>query len=307
MTPELLHIHGRGAAGDVQRQTAVVIRLTAGHVGDAHAAVVTPDDLVTVDDLLRRKAQIVHAQQVEIQVQSGGALYHLIVHIAALSVLRMVAVEFGQILLVQIEVGHVQLQMGQHRAVVAHQRDAVVGNGDIDLYGGGVRLIVAVLGCIAVGRLVHRNGELHGRRSLLRTGGGDGGRVCTRSRVGEGQDGSAVLVGGHLGLRTVVAAVQRVGQPMAAAVLKQLIQLDGQQAACGHLIRGLGAVLHGHAGCRAAGHIRRGEHRLRHQRQAQHQTQQHGQYTVGHASFMVHVISSLSGFSLSLTHTRKKE
>ena len=307
VTPELLHIHGRGAAGDVQRQTAVVIRLTAVHVGDAHAAVVTLDDLVTVDDLLRRKAQIVHTQQVEIQVQSGGALYHLIVHIAALSVLRMVAVEFGHILLVQIEVGHVQLQMGQHRAFVAHQWDAVVGNGDIDLYRGGVRLIVAVLGCIAVGRLVHRNGELHGRRSLLRAGGGDGGRVRTRSRVGEGQDGAAVLVGGHLGLRTVVAAIQRVGQPMAAAVLKQLVQPDGQQAACGHLIRGLGAVLHGHAGCRAAGHIRRGEHCLRYQRQAQHQTQQHGQYTVGHASFMVHVISSLSGFSLSLTHTRKKE
>ena len=53
--------------------------------------------------------------------------------------------------------------------------------------------------------------------------------------------------------------------------------------------------------------IRRSEHRLRHKRQAQHQTQQHGQHTVGHASFMVHVISSSSGFSLSLTHTRKKE
>ena len=287
MAPELLHVQGRGAAGDVQSRHGVIVGGVAQHIHHAAAAVMAVDLHAAVDDLIRIKAQIVHADHVEIQVQGGGTLHDLAVHIAAGAVLRVIAVEVRQALVRQIEVRHLHLQVGQHGALVAHQRDAVTGNGDIDLHGVGGRLVVAILGGIAVLALLHRDGQRHLAHAAVGAAGGDGGRIDARRGIGKGQARTAaVLIRCDLGLGAVVAGIQLVGHCMTLAVLEQLVQIDGQQAAGRDRILRIARAAR-HAGCGGSG-----EGQLRHHGQAQHQTQQHGQHAVGHASFVIHVISS---------------
>ena len=299
MAPELLHIEGGSAAGDVQRQLRVVIGPAAVHAVHAHAAVMAHDLLRAGGDLLRRQAQIVHAQQVEIQVQGGGALDQLLVDIGAAAVLGAVAVVVGQALLVQIEVGHVHLQMGQHRAVRSRQGHAVAGDGDVDGYRIRRRLIVAVLSGIPRRAGLHRNGEAHGRRAALLAGGRHRGGIGARSGVGKVQRLVTVgRVGCDLGLGAVIAVIQRIGQLVARGVGKHLGQVDGQ------LLAGLDRIGGGRIGGRS--HAAGGKSQLRHHGQAQDQCQKQGRHTLAHAFPVVHVNSSLYESSLSPPHTRIK-
>ena len=178
--------------------------------------------------LLRCQAQIVDAQQIQVQVQRRGTADQLIVDVGAPAVLGAVAIVIAQVLIFQIEVGNVHFQMGQDGALVAPDGNAVAGNGDVHLHGRGVGLIVAVLILRAAVALLDDDLQRHGRGGPAGAGRRHRGGVGALVGVGEGQHPAVVLllVLGNLGLRAVIALRQGVGQLVAFTVCKDAVQID---------------------------------------------------------------------------------
>ena len=246
MTPEVGHIQAGGRAGDSQSGKAI------GCIGRCFIHVINiftqlkARQLVAVvlalAALLIGQADEVALQQVQVQVQAGGPLHDVLVDVLAFAVFGVIAVELLQAVARQIEVRHCDSLVAQHRAVVAPDGYAVVGDGHIyrDLLGG--RLIVVVLRVQSVGGLLHRDGKGHGDGLAVRAG-----------RLDLRLIGAGVLFrdverpARYLGLGAEACLIgQRVGQRMAVRVLENVSQLDLQQAAGHHLTGGDCARLHCH-------------------------------------------------------------
>ena len=112
VTPELLHIHRRCRTGDVQHLGLVHIGLIAVHVVYAFFETIRlrqPSN--PVFQIILVISQIVYAEHIQVQVQRGGALYNLVVNVAAPAAIRVVTVEISQSCLFQIEVRNLDLQV----------------------------------------------------------------------------------------------------------------------------------------------------------------------------------------------------
>ena len=247
MTPEVGHIQAGGRAGDSQSGKAVRrIGRCFIHVINIFTQLKARQRVTrigTLAALLLRQADEVALQQIEIQVQAGGPFYDVLVDVLAFAVFGVIAVELLQAVVRQIEVGYCDGLVAQHRAVVAPDGYAVVGDGHIHRDRLGGRLIVVVLRVQTVRRFLHRDGKGHRERLAVRAGGLDDRVISARVFFRNKQAGS-----GDFCLDAELRCVgQRVGQRMAVRVLENVSQLDLQQAAGHHLAGGDCARLHCHA------------------------------------------------------------
>ena len=226
MTPELLHVQRRGAAGDVERSHVVRIRDILVHIVHiCGTALVAVDLHFAGHNLFRLVAEIVHADHVKIQLQRRRPLNDHVVHILALAVVGVITVKVRKTLVCQIEVRDVHLEMREDRAVVAHERHAVARDRHIHLDGRGFRFVVAILARIALLALLDGDRELYAGGFAAGARRRDGQGVVAHFGFREREIPAPVLVLGDLGLRAVFAA-ERIGQRVTFAVGEIVGKLD---------------------------------------------------------------------------------
>ena len=262
VAPELLHVQGRGAAGDVERQLVVRIRLAAAHELHASAAVRTVDLLGAGLDLFLGEAQVVLADHVEIQMQRRRALDDHVIHIAARAVFRVVTVKLGKILVFQIEVRDLHFEMREDRTVVAADGHTVARDRHIHRDEIGGRLIVAVLALVALRGLRDGNRELHAGRLAVGARRRDSRSIRAHGGVCERETLLPIDLG-DLGMLAVIAVVQRIGQRMAFAV--------------GEILRKLNRKVLSLLCCKGFARIRRREASVRRERRYRQQREHHQQ------------------------------
>ena len=251
MAPKICHVEAGGRAGDLQRSQSVrrIGRLLV-HVKN----IVSEDEALQVaagifsfPAFLFRQADEVALQQVEVQVQTGGPLHDVLIHILAFTVCRMEAVELGHVVPAQVEVGNRDSLVAENRPILAPDGYAVVGDGHIHRDLIRRSLIVVILCVQTVGGFLDRNGKGHSDVFTVRAGRLDprliGAGVFFRNK----QAGS-----GDFCLDAELRCIgQRVGQRVAVRIFKDVPQLDLQQAAGHHLTGGDGIRLYAHAGIRS--------------------------------------------------------
>ena len=225
VTPEILHVHGRGAAGETESSARIVIRLIAAYPRDTGAAGVVDDLRAAARDLRRIQSEIVYANHVKIQMQRRRTLDDLLIHILARAVFRVVTVIRAKILAGQIEVRDGHLKMRDGRAVLAPNRHAVARDRHIHRDRIGGRLIVAVLVLVALRGLRDGDRELHAGRLAVGARRRDSRSIRAHGGVRERETLLPIDLG-DLGMLAVIAAVQRIGQRMAFAVGEILRKLD---------------------------------------------------------------------------------
>ena len=174
MAPKICHVEAGGRAGDLQRSQCVRrIGSLLVHVKN----IVSEDEALQVaagifpfPAFLFRQADKVALQQIEIQVQAGGPLHDVLIHILAFTVCRMEAVELGHVVPAQVEVGNRDGLVAENRPILAPDGYAVVGDGHIhrDLLGGG--LIVVILCVQSVGSFLDRDGKGRCKLFAVRAG-----------------------------------------------------------------------------------------------------------------------------------------
>ena len=158
MSPERLHVHGRCCSRQIQRNLIRGRkRFFPGHVFDIAGERIA-------QRAVGRSRRLVHAvflQQIDIQVQQRRTLDDHIIRIISPAVFRMIAVELIQLVILQIKIRNLHLQVRQRRfrRIVALQRNAVIGDGDIDRNRGLIRLIIAILPLVARSRSLDRYRE----------------------------------------------------------------------------------------------------------------------------------------------------
>ena len=225
VTPEILHVHGRGAAGETESVSRIVIRLIAVYPRDTGAAGVSDDLRAAGRDLRRIQPEIVYADHVKIQMQRRRTLDDLLIHILARAVFRVVTVIRAKILAGQIEVRDGHLKMRDGRAVLAPNRHAVARDRHIHRDRIGGRLIVAVLVLVALRGLRDGDRELHAGRLAVGARRRDSRSIRAHGGVRERETLLPIDLG-DLGMLAVIAVVQRIGQRMAFAVGEILRKLD---------------------------------------------------------------------------------
>ena len=180
-------------------------------------------------------------------MQAGGPLHDVLIHILALAVCRMEAVELGQVVPAQVEVGDRDGLVAEDRSVLASDGNTVAGDGHIHRDLIRRSLIVVVLSVQTVGGFLDRDGKGHGDVFAVRTGRLDLRLIDTGVFFRNKQAGS-----GDFCLDAELRCIgQRVGQRVAVRIFKDVPQLDLQQAACHHLTGGDGIRLYAHAGIRS--------------------------------------------------------
>ena len=175
MAPEVLHVHGRGAAGDEQRIQRILIG-AAEHVIHAFAAAGEFQQAgCALAAVLLGHAEVVALEHIDVEVQERRALHDLVVRIASGAVLRVVTVKIVQTVQGQREVRDLDLQMRQDGAavVLADDRCAVARDGHIDGDGGLVGLVIAVLVLVAVLHGLDRDGNDSLSTAAVRAGSGN--------------------------------------------------------------------------------------------------------------------------------------
>ena len=175
MAPEVLHVHGRGAAGDEQRIQRILIG-AAEHVIHAFAAAGEFQQAgCALAAVLLGHAEVVALEHIDVEVQERRALHDLVVRIASGAVLRVVTVKIVQTVQGQGEVRDLDLQMRQDGAavVLADDRCAVARDGHIDGDGGLVGLVIAVLVLVAVLHGLDRDGNDSLSTAAVRAGSGN--------------------------------------------------------------------------------------------------------------------------------------
>ena len=174
MAPKIFHIKAGGRAADSQSGKAVCrIGRCFIHVTNIFTQLKARQLVAVVlalAALLIGQADEVALQQIEIQVQAGGPLHDVLVDVFAFTVFGVIAVELLQAVVRQIEVGYCDGLVAQHRAVVAPDGYAVVGDGHIhrDFLGGG--LIVVILCVQSVGSFRDRDGKGRCKLFAVRAG-----------------------------------------------------------------------------------------------------------------------------------------
>ena len=249
MPPEVGHVETGGRAGDFQRGQRSRVGRVFVHVVNI---VVQPEALQIAAGVLALAALVfgktdeVALQQIDVQVQAGGPLHDVVVHVLALAVCRVIAVELVKAVLAQVEVRDGNGLMAQNCAVTTPDGHAVVGDGHInrDLLGGG--LVVVVLGVQAVGGGLDRDGEGRGDGLAARAGGLDLRLVGAGVFFRHVQRASA-----DLGLGAELGGVdQRIGQRVAVRIPEDVPQGNFQQVAGHHFGSGGGVRLDAYAGIR---------------------------------------------------------
>ena len=175
MSPEVLHVHGRGAAGDEQRTQRILIG-AAEHVIHAFAAAGEFQQAgCALAAVLLGHAEVVALEHIDVEVQERRTLHDLVVRIASGAVLRVVTVKIVQTVQGQGEVRDLDLQMRQDGAavVLADDRCAVARDGHIDGDGGLVGLVIAVLVLAAVLHSLDRDGNDSLSTAAVRAGSGN--------------------------------------------------------------------------------------------------------------------------------------
>ena len=249
MAPEVGHVETGGRAGDFQRGQRSRVGRVFVHVVNIVVqpeAVQTAAVVSSLAALAFGKPDEVALQQIDVQVQAGGPLHDVVVHVLALAVCRVIAVELVKAVLAQVEVRDGNGLMAQNRAVTPPDGHAVVGDGHInrDLLGGG--LVVVVLGVQAVGGGLDRDGEGRGDGLAARAGGLDLRLVGAGVFFRHVQRASA-----DLGLGAELGGVdQRIGQRVAVRIPEDVPQGNFQQVAGHHFGSGGGVRLDAYAGIR---------------------------------------------------------
>ena len=174
MAPKIFHIKAGGRAADSQSGKAVCrIGRCFIHVTNIFTQLKARQRVTrigTLAALLLRQADEVALQQIEIQVQAGGPLHDVLIHILTFTVCRMEAVELGHVVPAQVEVGNRDGLVAENRPILAPDGYAVVGDGHIhrDLLGGG--LIVVILCVQSVGSFLDRDGKGRCKLFAVRAG-----------------------------------------------------------------------------------------------------------------------------------------
>ena len=263
VAPELLHVHAGRAAGEGQSELIILIGSFAAHILDASAAICADDLSLPGGDLLRRVAEVVNADHIQVQMQRRGTLDDRVVYIAAGTVFGAVAVVIGEAIQAKIEVWHIHLKVRDHSALIADDGDAVAGDGDPDSHAVLRRLVVAVLALIAGFTRVDGDGQRRRRSNIAVVGAGRRNRGRVSARAGVGKMQTAI---GKLGVTAEVVAGQGIGHAVALAVRKQVCHFDYELCALFRGKRGVFRHSDRMPGCRF---VRRKGHCRQH-------TQQHG-------------------------------
>ena len=228
VAPELLHVQRGGRTRNIERQHIILIRRLVIEILHTPVPGCTGYLDAAIHDLLRGRIHVVHAQQVQVQMQCRGTLHHRFAHIGATAVFRTIAVVVLQALGLQVKVRHLHLQVVQNRPVVviAHNGNAIVGNGDkdLDLLRRGL-VIVVLAGAAAGGRLDQKRQRGRGLVATVARR-RHRGLVHTRLGLGERQHppvGSGLLH--NLRVRAVISAVQGIRQGMALGILEHGVQI----------------------------------------------------------------------------------
>ena len=145
VSPEILHVHRLCAAGDPQRAVVIAVGI---RIQDAVSIHVVHSFLgvhvqIALAACAVRKSHVVLFEYVQVQMQHCGTFYDLVSDIVA-ALFKAgggIAVEILQSVIRQIEIRHGDLHMRKHSllCIVAHDGNAVVGQGEIH------RLCLAVI------------------------------------------------------------------------------------------------------------------------------------------------------------------
>ena len=170
VAPELLHVQAGGRAGGIQCWSAVIGQ-SAIHIQHIGFFLIVQNARGAPAALVGGQTHVVPLNNVDIGVEGGGALDDRIVVVAAPAEFRAVTVILAQTVVVQIKIGNGHVQIRQNGAILAHQGNTVIGNGDVDGHAVGGRFVV------------HRSnsgGEVGGE-FLIRLGNGDPGGLTVRA------------------------------------------------------------------------------------------------------------------------------
>ena len=228
MAPELLHVQRSRRSRNVKRQHIIFICRPVIEILHPTVAGRAENLDTALHDFLRGHVHVVHAQQVQIQVQRRGALHHRFAHIGAASVFRAVAVVVLQPLGLQVKIRHLHLQMVENRLVfvISHNGNTVVGDGDIDLDLRRRRLVIVVLAGTAAGCRLDDKSQ-RGRGAIAAGAlGRHRGRIDARLRLGERQHPPVTSGLLHnLRVRAIISVVQGIRQRVTLGILEHGVQI----------------------------------------------------------------------------------